>query len=302
MGKMIALCMVVLTNLLGWDVLQSTAQVAAQINDPKAVIIDVSESETYSKEGHIHGAYHTSIGQWRSLHEKHFLIKTPDEIQTHIRSLGINTDSNVILYGHLGSAKDLLSSTYIYWAMKHSGVQNVAIMDGGLEQWKAEKRFVVNDNPTVTEGNFTLKSAPAMVADLGYVKQNIGKIPMLDARSAENYFGVTASNGVEKLGHIPGAMSYFWTYSITPELKVKSTETLNRIFSEGFGLSKSQEILVYCTGGLETSFNYFVLSGILGYSNVRLYDGSMREWGNRNDTPMVQYKWETFHPMVEVIK
>lgn len=302
MKKIIILCTLAAVHLFGWDALQSTAQVASQLNDPKVIIIDVSESETYSKEGHIHGAYHTSIGQWRTLHEKHFLIKTPDEIQTLIRSLGINGDSNVILYGHLGSPKDLLASTYIYWAMKYSGVQNVAIMDGGLEQWKAEKRFVASDNPTASVGNFTVKSAPAMVADLAYVNQNLGKIPMLDARPAEIYFGVTAFNGVERLGHIPGAMSYFWTYSITPEFKVKPSDTLKKIFSEGFGLRQNQEILVYCTGGLETSFNYFVLSGILGYTNVRLYDGSMREWGNRQDTPMVQYKWETFRPTIEVIK
>lgn len=289
-------------HLFAWEALQSAGQVASGLNDSKVIIIDVSEPETYSKEGHIHGAYHTSIGEWRTAHEKHFLIKTPDEIQTHIRSLGINSDTNVILYGHLGSAKDLLASTYVYWAMKYSGVQNVAIMDGGLEQWKAEKRFVLHDNPIAPEGNFTVKSVPAMVADLDYVKQNLGKIPMLDARPAEIYFGVTPSNGVERSGHIPGAMSYFWTYSITPELTVKPSETLKKIFFEGFGLREGQEILVYCTGGLETSFNYFVLSGILGYKNVRLYDGSMREWGNRKDTPMVQYKWEEFHPMIEVIK
>lgn len=302
MKKIIVLCGLALSHLFAWEALQSTGEVARQLNDPKVIIIDVSEAETYTKEGHIHGAYHTSIGQWRTAHEKHFLIKTPDEIQTHMRSLGINSDSNVILYGHLGVPKDLLVSTYIYWAMKYSGVQNVAIMDGGLEQWKVEKRFVVNDNPTPTEGNFTVKNVPNMVADLEYVKQNLGKIPMLDARPAEIYFGVTAFNGVERLGHIPGAMSYFWTYSITPDFKVKPVQTLQKIFSEGFGLKQNQEILVYCTGGLETSFNYFVLNGILGYRNVKLYDGSMREWGNRQDTPMAQYKWEAFHPMIEVIK
>ncbi|MDD5211325.1 MAG: rhodanese-like domain-containing protein [Sulfuricurvum sp.] len=302
MRKLIVLCVAVLSNLLGWDALQSTAQVTSQLNDPKVVIVDVSEPDTYRKDGHIHGAYHTEFGAWRSAHEKHFLLKTPDEIQTHIRSLGINTDSNVILYGHLGAAKDLLSSSYIYWALRHSGVKNVAIMDGGLEQWKAEKRFVLHDDVKALEGNFTVQILPETVADMAYVKLNIGKIAMLDARASENYFGVTPSNGVERLGHIPGAASYPWTYSITPELKVKSTDVLKKIFSDGFGLKQNQQILVYCTGGLETSFNYFVLSGILGYTNVRLYDASMREWGNLQDTPLVQYKWEEFHPMSEVIK
>lgn len=302
MQKFFVLCVVALVNVWGWDALQTTVQVASALNDPKVLIVDVSDIEDYHKDGHIHGAVRTDISAWRIAQEKHFLLKTPDEIQTHMRSLGINTDSNVILYGHLGAAKDLLFSTYIYWAMKSSGVKNVAIMDGGLQQWKAEKRFVISDDPKVSEGNVTVQKIPEMVADFSYVKQNIGKIAMIDARASENYFGITPSSGVERLGHIPGAMSYFWTYSITPELKVKPRDVLKNIFMDGFNLAEAQPIVVYCTGGLETSFNYFVLSGILGYTNVRLYDASMREWGNRQDTSMTQYKWEVFHPMVEVIK
>jgi thiosulfate/3-mercaptopyruvate sulfurtransferase len=298
MRKLIALCVVVLTNLLGWDALQTTAQVASQLNDPKAVIIDVSESDMYLLDGHIHGAYHTDIGEWRS----EYLLKTSDKLQKNIHSLGINTDSNVILYGHLRAANNLLTVSYVYWALKHSGVKNVAIMDGGLEQWRAEKRFVSNDDVTVPEGNFTVQIIHETVADREYVKLNLGKIAMLDARASENYFGITPSNRVERLGHIPGAASYFWTNSITPELKVKSADVLKKVFSDGFGLKQNQEILTYCTIGLEVTFNYFVLSGMLGYTNVRVYDASMHEWGNLKDTPMVQYKWEEFHPMIEVIK
>lgn len=298
MRKLIILCVVVSAHLLGWDALQSTAQVASQLNDPKAVIIDVSEDDMYLLDGHIHGAYHTEIGAWRSA----YVLKSADKIQTHIRSLGINTDSNVILYGHLGAENNLLKVSYVYWALRHSGVKNVAIMDGGLEQWRVEKRFVNNDEVKVPEGNFTVQMVPETMADLAYVKNNLGKIAMLDARPSENYFGMTPSNGVERLGHIPGAASYFWTNSITPELKVKSPDVLKKVFSEGFGFKQNQEILVYCTIGLEATFNYFVLSGMLGYTNVRLYDASMREWGNLQDTPLVQYKWEEFHPMIEVIK
>jgi thiosulfate/3-mercaptopyruvate sulfurtransferase len=298
MGKLIVLCAVVLTNLLGWDALQSTAQVASQLNDPKAVIVDVSEDDMHLLDGHIHGAYHTELGEWRSA----YLLKTPDKIQTHIRSLGINTDSNVILYGHLGAENNLLKVSYVYWALRHSGVKNVAIMDGGLEQWRAEKRFVSNDELRAPEGNFTVSIVPEIMADRAYVQQNLGKIAMLDARPSENYFGITPSNGVERLGHIPGAVSYAWMNSITPELKVRPAEVLKKIFSDGFDLKQNQQILTYCTIGLEATFNYFVLSGILGYTNVRVYDASMREWGNLQDTPLVKYKWEEFHPMTEVIK
>lgn len=298
MRKMIVLCAVALTNLLGWDALQSTTQVASLLNDPKVVILDVSEDDMYVLDGHIHGAYHTELKEWRSS----YVLKSPDKIQAHIRSLGINTDSNVILYGHLGAENNLLKISYAYWALRHSGVKNVAIMDGGIEQWRAEKRFVSNDEITAPEGNFTVQMVSDTIADMAYVKLNLGKIMMLDSRPSENYFGITSSNGVERLGHLPGATSYFWTYNITPDLKVKSPEVLKSVFTDGFNLKQNQPILLYCSIGLEASFNYFILSGILGYTNVRLYDASMREWGNQQDTPLVQYKWEEFHPLTEVIK
>lgn len=298
MKKLIVLCAVAVAHLFAWEALQSTAQVASKLNDPKVVIIDVSEDDMYVLDGHIHGAYHTELKEWRSA----YVLKSPDKIQTHIRSLGINTDSDVILYGHLGAENNLLRISYVYWALKYSGVKNVAIMDGGLEQWRAEKRFVSTDELNAPEGNFTVGIVPEIMADMAYVKRNIGKIAMLDARPSEYYFGMTPSNGVERLGHIPGAASYAWTNNITHELKVKSPDVLKKVFSEGFEFKQNQEILIYCTIGLEATFNYFVLSGILGYTNVRVYDASMREWGNMKDTPIVQYKWEEFHPMVEVIK
>lgn len=302
MRNLIVLYLLVFANLYGWDAVQSAVNVASQINDPKTVIVDVSDLDVYHTDGHIHGAVHTDISAWRTPHEKFLLLKSPDEIQVNIRSLGINTNSNIILYGHLTAPKELLRCSYIYWAMKSHGVQNVAIMEGGLEQWKAEKRFVAHDDPRSVDGNFTVKLIPNSIVDLSYVKQNIGQIAMIDGRMSENYFGVVPSIGVERLGHIMQSMSYPWMYSVGSDLKVKSAEGLRKIFGDGFDLRPSQEILLYCTDGLESSFNYFVMSGILGYTNVRLYDGSMREWGNRQDTPMIQYKWETFHPLVEVIK
>lgn len=90
-------------------------------------------------------------------------------------------------------------------------------------------------------------------------------------------------------------MSYPWNYSVEDDYRLKDLKKLETLFMEGYKLPKEKEVLVYCTGGLETSFNYYVLSGLLGYKQVRLYDASMKEWGNREDTPMVQYSYEIFN-------
>jgi len=117
---------------------------------------------------------------------------------------------------------------------------------------------------------------------------------MVDARPADMYLGVTPTPTVKRNGHISGGMSYPWIYSVDNSFKLKDKALLDDVFKNGYKLDKNKEVLVYCTGGLETSFNYFVLSGVLGYKNVRLYDASMKEWGNREDTPMTQYKFENF--------
>ena len=117
---------------------------------------------------------------------------------------------------------------------------------------------------------------------------------MIDARPSDMYLGVTPTPTVKRNGHIKGGMSYSWNYSVDKEYILKPKAMLESVFKEGYGLDKNKEVLVYCTGGLETSFNYFVLSGVLGYKNIRLYDASMKEWGNREDTPMNQYRYEMF--------
>ncbi len=302
MIKTVLSTLLVTVTLWGADGLQTTTESAVLINDPKVVVVDVSDPKTYLAEGHLHGAVRTDISEWRIATDKHMSVKSASEIQSLMRRLGINSDSKILLYSHLNTPKDLLSTSYIYWAMKLYGANDVMIMDGGFKQWEKEKRFNVHDDVKNSEGNFTAVIDSKRLADRSYVQRSIGNVAMIDARPPENYFGIKASDGVERLGHIPGAMSYFWMYSVTPELASKPKAELEKIFSQGFALSKHQEIILYCTGGLETSYNYFLLSAVLGYTNVKLYDGSMREWGNLPDTPMIQYKWEHFTPTVEVVK
>ena len=139
-----------------------------------------------------------------------------------------------------------------------------------------------------------MKIKPELLATRSYVQSSIGKLPMLDARPSDKYLGITSTDTVARDGHIKGAMSYTWNYSVKNDYKLKDTERLDQLFKNGYKLDKKNEIIVYCTGGLETSFNYFVLSHILGYQHIRLYDASMKEWGNRKDTPMVKDTYEVF--------
>ncbi|HQR74615.1 MAG TPA: rhodanese-like domain-containing protein [Sulfurovum sp.] len=265
----------------------------AHKNDSTLRIVEVSEADLYAKE-HIPHAMNTQIGQWRFDNGTFLSIRPVEQIEAEISRLGIDEKSDVVLYAPINEPKDLLKASYIYWALQYHGVKNVALLDGGLEAWKNAKFALEQTETNVKATSFKAKIDSAKIADLGYVKNHIGKLPMIDARPADMYLGVTPTPTVKRNGHISGGMSYSWNYSVDKAYILKSKIMLENVFKEGYGLDKNKEVIVYCTGGLETSFNYFVLSGVLGYKNVRLYDASMKEWGNREDTPMGQYRYEMF--------
>jgi thiosulfate/3-mercaptopyruvate sulfurtransferase len=276
---------------LALEPLVSTEWVAANLGK-NLTLVDVSDAERYGK-GHLPGAVSTAIGKWRMPREKHLVVRPEAEIGAHMRSLGIDNGSRVVLYAHIDTPKDFLKASYVYWAMKYHGLAHVAIMDGGYDKWLEEKRPTSTEAAQPSEGAFRASLQQERFADRKYVTSRIGAVPMLDARPTEYYFGLKSSPGVARAGHIEKATSYPWNYSVNADYTVKPKSELEPIFSKGLGLKKDQELIVYCTGGLETSFNYFVLEGYLGYRKVRLYDASMKEWGNREETPMARYRWES---------
>ncbi|TKI70294.1 sulfurtransferase [Sulfurimonas crateris] len=263
------------------------------LTDKNLRVVHVSEPDDYLLE-HIPSAQNSSIGKWRESKESYLLVRSSQEIQDEIQRLGIDEKSRVVLYANISSPMDLLKSTYIYWALNYHGIKDVAILNGGMNSWM-ESGYELSDKVAgVKKSDYKVKIDSKLVADKAYVMQNLNKLPMIDARPADKYLGITPTDTVERDGHISGAMSYSWNYSIDNSYMLKDIKKLEALFRDGYKLDKESEVLVYCTGGLETSFNYFVLSGVLGYKHVRLYDASMKEWGNYGDTPMTKYRYEMF--------
>jgi len=254
-------------------------------------IVEVSEGDTYALE-HLPNAVHTSIDKWRFDNGTFFSVRPIKEIEAEISRLGIDATTDVVLYAPIHDPKDLLKTSYIYWALNYHGVKNVALLDGGLPTGKNSTLPTTQEEPTITPTVFKATLDPTKIADLSYVRHHLGLIPMIDARPSDKYLGITPTPTVKRDGHIPQAMSYPWDYSVDKAYRLKNPKMLSNVFKEGYKLNKNQEVIVYCTGGLETSFNYFVLSGVLGYKKVRLYDASMKEWGNREDTPIRRYRYE----------
>ncbi len=194
-----------------------------------------------------------------------------------MEAAGVSDDSRVILY----SDASVLPATRAYFTLDYLGHgDQAALLDGGLEKWRSERRALTKDAPTPGQGRFTPHPKPELVVPMDAVKQMSGKAASAllprscwDVRSAADFRG-------EKGSHIPGAVNEFWMENQTSRENqaLKSDAELRRIY-ETLGVTPEKRVVTYCNTGMQASQSYFTLK-YLGY-DVRLYDGSMSEWTSK---------------------
>ena len=288
--KILWILLVASISLFAMEPLVSVNWLKEHQNDKDLVIIDASDAKLFKQE-HIPGSQNSPISKWRKKYENYLLVKDTDVIQKEFISLGIKADSKVVVYSHHDNAKDILKASYIIWAMEYYGFANTAMLDGGLITWKEYKGPLSTKVITPVKGSFKVAKNDALIADLALVKRQIGKSNMVDARPSIYYFGAQKQTVLAKAGHIPKAKSYFWKYSFEGDY-LKNRDILKEMLIDGMEFNPQKPMITYCTGGLETSMNFFVLHRILGFDHIRLYDASMKEWANTDNTPMFTYTWE----------
>lgn len=258
----------------------------SRLKHPNLVLLDVTDSETY-EAGHIPGAVRVDVSDFRDKIAGYQLMKHPKEVESTARSLGINNDSHIIIYGH-GKKKELLKSSYIALSLIVNGAKNVSLLDGGYSDWMFETSLSSTKEPNIKHGNFKAKHNPDVLVDLNYVAHRINKVAMIDSRPLRFYTGEAGSKGVKRRGHIPGALSSFWKDKFRQDDTILDMRALKDIYIANHKLDPKEELIVYCTGGLETSMNWYITKQHMGFKNVKVYDASLREWGNRFDTPLEQ--------------
>ena len=261
-------------------------------NDKNLIIVDVSNEDAYNK-AHIPNAVQSGLGKWRqSKGDSAYEIRPTKEIEEEIRRLGINNDSKVVIYSHNLNPIDLLTAPYVVWALEYFGLQNVSMLDGGINSYEKSIGELSKKTTNNPKGNFTAKINSAMIIDMQNVKSSIGKIKMVDSRPAKYYFGSERQGILKRAGHIPSAKSYSWQYSLNQDNTLKSKTSLSDMIEKGLALNKNEDLIIYCTGGLEAAMNYFVFHKVLDFKKATLYDSSMLEWANTDDTPITTYRWE----------
>ena len=274
------------------EMVVSTAWLAAHVNDPKVVILHVARERSHFNEGHIPGARFVGWNEITATRDgvPNELAPVAD-LQKLFERLGIGNEARIVLYGDnsgLAAARAYFTLDYL----GHGG--RAALLDGGLEKWKAERRPTSTDMVEPERATFTPHARANavtnldVVRDFSWIATNVTSpsVTLIDARPVEEYTGAKPGDGVPRGGHIPGAGNVFWMQNVLSKENpvLRSVAELRKLYEEA-GALNGRTIMTYCRTGGQASHAYFTLK-YLGY-DVVMYDGSFYEWSNTEGTPIV---------------
>lgn len=256
-----------------------TETLQKQLGKPGLVVIDVRGRAAYEFGGHIPGAIHSTWHEYSDPKAvaKGLLDPDLDRMQQKIRALGINDDSQVVIYSN--PFDNWGDEGRMFWMFEYLGHQHLQILDGGWVKWVEERRPFEHGPVRPAPGNFTVRLKTEVMANKDEVRQLVkqprANTVIIDARSLEEYLGKEIS-GIPRPGHIPSAIHIGWNGFLQPNATVKNVETIKASLDEK-GLHQDQDVVCYCTGGVRSAWLYFVLK-LAGYRKVRNYPGSWWEW------------------------
>ena len=275
------------------DVLVSTDWVAAHAQDQGVKLIEVDEDILLYDTGHVAGAQKIDwqLDLWDQV-EREFI--PAEGLSTLLGGLGIAPGDTVILYGD----KSNWWASYAYWFFAYNGVKNVKIMNGGRQKWAAEGReLVTTQTPAVSGAAYPgLARDENLRAYRDEVKAHIASVKagtgaMVDVRSPDEFSGKVThmanypQEGVLRGGHIPGASSIPWARAANEDGTFKSADELKALYAAE-GVTSDKNVIAYCRIAERSSHSWFVLRELLGFENVKNYDGSWTEWGNSVGVPI----------------
>jgi len=280
----------------GLSPIVSTDDLAKIVKDPNVIVIDIRKVEDY-KAGHIPGAIGVFYNNWApGMGGLKNEMPADDDLMDLLTDNGIQPDSTVVVYGTTGTPPDRVDVTRVAWALKYAGVQKVSVLSGGFEKWAVrEKKEVSTEITKPKTKDYKGKINKAILVNNDYVKNHVGKAMIVDAREPAFFKGEQKLPFVAKAGRVKNSVNLptiqvfdkyppgehmepcCWTY--------KDVATLKNIASGVVGSDIDKEIIVYCDTGKVASAWWFILSDVMGFKNVKIYDGSMEEWMNDASAP-----------------
>ena len=253
--------------------LVSTEWLEANLSGPGLVVVDVREKEEYEK-GHISGALNSPFPRWVT-ERNGLLLEVPsdEDLLNVISDAGIDSDSAVVVVNKTDTQFNRADATRVAWTLAISGVRNAAVLDGGFNKWSEERRILSTLPATPVRSEYRGRIDRSSIVAKDYVLSRIGKSLIVDARTTEDFFGVTTADFAPRAGHIAGAQSMPvpWLYELDGTFR--SIDDIRRIAEGVVGKDRSAEIIVYCGVGGFTSTWVFLLVEMFDYTNVKFYDG-----------------------------
>jgi thiosulfate/3-mercaptopyruvate sulfurtransferase len=270
------------------DALVSTEWLAQNLGAPGLKLIEVDVNPAAYDGGHIQGA----VGwDWkRDLQETTVRdLASRESLERKLGESGVSPSDTVLLYGDNNN----WFAAYAYWALKYYGHDNVKLVNGGRVKWEAEGRPYTTDVPQVPATQFRFPGEPRedLRAYRDQVLVAIGKVGLVDVRSPGEFSGQLLApenlpqEGAQRGGHIPTAVNVPWATAVKEDGTFKSADELRSIYG-GKGLQPDREVIAYCRIGERSAHTWFVLRELLGYPQVRNYDGSWTEWGSSIKVPI----------------
>ncbi len=270
--------------------LVDTAWVADRAGGDDIRLIEVDVDTSAYSTGHIGGAvgwnWQVDLQQRPSRD-----IPTQQEWEALLGRSGVSPASTVVLYGDNNN----WFAAFAYWLFKLYGHGDVKLMNGGRAKWIAEGRDLTTDEPTVTTTQYAVTNPNlGLRAFRDDVAASIGDASgLVDVRSPKEYSGELLApenlpqEGAQRGGHVPGAQNIPWATAVAEDGTFKAKDDLAALYG-GKGITADHPTITYCRIGERSAHSWFVLTELLGYPNVRNYDGSWTEWGSLIGAPIEQ--------------
>jgi thiosulfate/3-mercaptopyruvate sulfurtransferase len=273
------------------EALVSTDWVTERLDDPSVRIIESNEDALLYASGHIPGSVNVDWTSDLNDQVRRDYI-TRDGFETLMSRIGATKDTTVVFYGD----KNNWWACYAFWVFQLFGHTNAKVMDGGRIKWEKEQKPLTRDVPAFPKTGY--KAADRNDSKDRAFRDEVlahmqARRQLVDVRSPDEYSGARMhmpdypNEGALRGGHIPGAKSIPWARAINPDDGTfKTADELRKIYVEEKQLSSSQPTIAYCRIGERSSHTWFALKYLLGFDNVKNYDGSWTEWGNMVNVPI----------------
>jgi thiosulfate/3-mercaptopyruvate sulfurtransferase len=269
------------------DVLVTTQWAEENLDTPGVVFAEVDEDTTAYDAGHIRGAVKLD---WRNdLQDKvrrDFVGKA--DFEKLLSEKGISNNDRVILYG----GNNNWFAAYAYWYFKLYGHENVQLLDGGRKKWELDGRELNSDEVKRDVAEYKAQDPDTSIrAFRDEVIQSIGAKNYVDVRSPDEFAGKLLAPAhlpqevAQVPGHIPGALNVPWAKVANEDGTFKSEDEIKELYADA-GIDESKATIAYCRIGERSSIAWFALHELLGYRDVKNYDGSWTEYGSLVGVPV----------------